>query len=357
MCDQDGIDAVGRQRQGGGVAVDIRTRLRAQHTAPPVWRRLDQLRRPGTDLQQGAAEQLRHGLFQMLALVAHQQPATRGLQPGFQRVQCFHAKYPCLQIPTLMYAVSAIEAFVDNYIWAISDEAGHVVVVDPGEAPPVEEWLSARQTDLDGILITHHHWDHTGGIAALTACREIPVYGPDNPQIKGITQTLTEGDTVTLAGLDLSLEVLAVPGHTLDHLAFYSAEHRMLFCGDTLFHCGCGRLFEGNPPQMRRSLQKLATLPADTRVYCAHEYTLANMAFALEVEPDNAELQAARDQAKSLRDLNQPTLPTTLDAQRRCNPFLRWDQPEVAEAAAQRDADSSDPDAIFASIRAWKDSF
>ena len=256
-----------------------------------------------------------------------------------------------------MYAISPIPAFQDNYIWALHNAAGDCVVVDPGDAVPVREFLAAQGLRLSAILITHHHPDHTGGIAALSSETAIPVYGPDNPSIAGITHALKAGDELTLDSLGVSFSVLAVPGHTLDHIAFHSAADQLLFCGDTLFHCGCGRLFEGTPEQMFNSLQRLAALPGDTAVYCTHEYTLANMQFAQAVEPDNATLNQAMAAARTLRAQGQPTLPSRIDSQRQINPFLRCAQPEVIQAAQARVADVSTPVDVFACLRAWKDQF
>lgn len=256
-----------------------------------------------------------------------------------------------------MFAISPIPAFQDNYIWALHNEAGHCVVVDPGDAAPVERFLDAHSLNLGAILITHHHPDHTGGIAALSSNREVVVYGPANPAISGITQPLRNGDELTLDAFDLHLKVLEVPGHTLDHIAFYSAQKHILFCGDTLFHCGCGRLFEGSPEQMLQSLDRLAALPGETAVYCTHEYTLANMRFAQAVEPDNATLAAALDAVQALRNQDQPSLPTHIDVQRQINPFLRSRELSVIQAIRAREPSASSPAEIFASLRTWKDRF
>ena len=256
-----------------------------------------------------------------------------------------------------MYAISPIPAFQDNYIWALHNAAGDCVVVDPGDAVPVREFLDAQGLRLSAILITHHHPDHTGGIAALSRDTTIPVYGPDNPAIDGITHCLKDGDELRLDSLGVSFCVLAVPGHTLDHIALHSATDKLMFCGDTLFHCGCGRLFEGTPEQMFESLQRLAALPGDTAVYCTHEYTLANMQFAQAVEPDNAALKQAVAAARTLREQGRPTLPSDIDIQRQINPFLRCTQPAVIQAAQTRAAGVSTPVDVFATLRRWKDQF
>ncbi len=256
-----------------------------------------------------------------------------------------------------MPSISAVTAFTDNYIWMIHDPAGHAIAVDPGDATPVEAWLDENACTLSGILITHHHWDHTGGVAALVAHRDIPVYGPANPAIRHLSKHLRDGERVHLSAPQLDLQILGVPGHTLDHIAYYCADAGLLFCGDTLFHCGCGRLFEGQPEQMHASLQRLAALPDDTKIYCTHEYTQANMNFASAVEPDNAKLQQARRQADALRVANQPTLPSRIGDQLRINPFLRCDQPTVIAAARARRPDAVSESDIFATLRAWKDEF
>jgi hydroxyacylglutathione hydrolase len=253
--------------------------------------------------------------------------------------------------------IRAIPAFVDNYLWLIGD-GPEVVVVDPGDATPVQATLDAEGLRLAGILVTHHHPDHIGGVAALKQRWAVPVYGPAAEQstIGALTQPLTDGDVVDLLGL--RFEVISVPGHTLGHIAYYAPEIKTLFCGDTLFSAGCGRLFEGTPAQMHMSLQRLAALPPDTHVYCTHEYTLSNLAFALAVEPDNADVHAHRDHVQSLRQRLHPSLPTNLKLERRINPFLRTDVAAVA-AAAERWSGQPCPDdvSVFTQLRRWKDNF
>lgn len=258
-----------------------------------------------------------------------------------------------------MIRVQPIPAFDDNYIWMLREEDGNQAwVVDPGDAQPVRETLKEQGLTLEGILITHHHWDHTGGIGKLLRDAEVPVLGPDNPQIKEITQPLREGDRITV--LNTQFEVLETPGHTLDHIVFFAAAHEppLLFCGDTLFAGGCGRLFEGTPGQMHASLGKLRVLPGETKIYCTHEYTLANLAFAQAVEPDNTDIAQRIQSAEALRESGTPTVPTNLSLEWKTNPFLRVDEPAVqAMASAQADAPPSTPEATFAAIRAWKDRF
>jgi hydroxyacylglutathione hydrolase len=251
--------------------------------------------------------------------------------------------------------VTPVPAFSDNYLWLLHN-GRHAAVVDPGDAAPVQAALDRMGLTLAAILITHHHGDHVGGLPALLARHDVPVYGPAGEDIRGVTQRLNEGDAVSIPALDARFRVLDVPGHTSGHIAY--AGHGMLFCGDTLFGCGCGRLFEGTPQQMTASLSKLAALPGDTKVYCAHEYTLANIRFAEAVEPDNAALIARKARDMKSRDNLEPTLPTTIAEELATNPFLRWDSPAV-KASAERHAGHvlTEPAAIFACLREWKNTF
>ncbi len=258
-----------------------------------------------------------------------------------------------------MIQTTPIPAFQDNYIWML-EQAGNpdVWVVDPGDAGPVEKHLAQRHLNLAGILITHHHWDHTGGVAKLVADRDIPVYGPENPAIGQVTDRWRDGDRFELMGQ--RVDVLATPGHTLDHICYYLGSHQppLLFCGDTLFAAGCGRLFEGTPAQMHASLARLAALPPATRVHCTHEYTLANLAFANAVEPANPDLQQRTRDCRALRAQDRPTLPCTIGDELRTNPFLRAAEPAVRAAARDRGMPESGGTAdVFAQIRAWKDQF
>lgn len=255
------------------------------------------------------------------------------------------------QVTQAMIEVEAIPTLRDNYVWALHD-GNHAVLVDPGESAPIVTWLSSRGLHLAAILVTHHHADHVGGIAGLLARHDAPVFGPTRGTAP--SRSVADGDILELPGLDASVTVISTPGHTLDHVC-YVGEGR-LFCGDTLFSCGCGRLFEGSPAQMHTSLERLAALPGDTRVYCAHEYTLANIAFALEVEPDNAALRERRREALALRKAGLPTLPVSLARERDCNPFLRCGEASIRVAASQHAGCPVTAGVeTFAVIRAWKD--
>lgn len=253
-------------------------------------------------------------------------------------------------------SVFPIPAFTDNYIWCLHDDS-HAVVVDPGDAQPVMAYLKQHSLSLAAILITHHHHDHTGGIARLVSANpDVPVIGPRGNHIRGITKSVTQGDTVHLPVLGLTFSVIETPGHTLDHIAFYG--HDALFCGDTMFSAGCGRLFEGTPEQMLHSLNKFKRLPDDTLVYCTHEYTLANIAFAKAVESENADLQAYSEWADTQRDNGNPTLPTDMKTQKAINPFLRSHLPAVQTSLASHYGKPpvNEVDA-FAGVRRWKDEF
>jgi hydroxyacylglutathione hydrolase len=257
-----------------------------------------------------------------------------------------------------MLTIEPIPAFNDNYIWLLYDtQSREAAVVDPGDAAPVLQTLQDMQLKLTGILITHHHFDHVGGVAELvTACNPV-IYGPHNPAIAGISQRLRAGDRIEVLGQ--SFEVLEVPGHTLDHIAYYhGGDMPLLFCGDTLFAGGCGRLFEGTPAMMHQSLQKLAALPPATRVYCAHEYTLANLAFARAVEPDNVELLRRVADAEATRARDEPTVPSDLGLELATNPFLRCSREDlIASLQAQGKLAGKSPVDVFATVRGWKDQF
>lgn len=245
-----------------------------------------------------------------------------------------------------------IPAFDDNYIWLIRNQR-YAVAVDPGDAEPVLEYLRHHDLRLTAILVTHHHGDHTGGNQDLVRGADIPVFGPRRENIPALTHPVGQNEIVRLPELDMEFAVLDVPGHTAGHIAYYGANS--LFCGDTLFTCGCGKLFEGTPAQMYASLQKLAALPDETAVYCAHEYTLANILFAKSVEPANAALLGREADAIRARNAGRPTVPSSMALEKETNPFLRCTQPAVIEAAARHAGQQlDDPASVFAALRKWK---
>ena len=254
-----------------------------------------------------------------------------------------------------------LPAFTDNYIWMLHD-GQRAVVVDPGVAQPVLDALgepgAQGSLQLEAILVTHHHADHVGGVDVLRNATGARVYGPARETIPEPLMRLAQGDHVEVLGLQF--DVIDVPGHTAGHIAYYAPAvggAPLLFCGDTLFSGGCGRLFEGTPAQMLASLDALAALPPATRVCCAHEYTLSNLRFALAVEPGNAELINYARQCQQQREQGQPTLPSTIGTERAVNPFLRSRQPAVAQAVRAHAPSAYDEVAVFAALREWKNSF
>ena len=259
-----------------------------------------------------------------------------------------------------MTEILALPAFDDNYIWLLR-AGGHVAVVDPGDAVPVLGHLAKTGDRLCAILTTHHHGDHIGGLAEILRRFPVPVFGPALENIPGVSHPLAGGERIELPEIGLELEVISVPGHTRGHIAYYGPsldEHGAVFCGDTLFGAGCGRLFEGTPAQMQESLAKLAVLPAPTLVYCAHEYTQSNLRFALAVEPGSIAVQRRCENVAEDRAAGRATIPTNIHRELETNPFLRWDAPAVRAAAASR-LGHVPRDAVetFTAIREWKNRF
>jgi len=252
-------------------------------------------------------------------------------------------------------AIIPVRAFADNYIWLLRRD-GIAAIVDPGDAQPVLDYLRAEKLQLTAILNTHHHADHVGGNAQLLAHYQVPVYGPHDERVPTVSRRLRDGDRFTLAEFGIEFSVFEIPGHTRTHIAFHGGD--ILFSGDTLFACGCGRLFEGTPQQMHVSLAKLAALPGATRVYCGHEYTLSNIRFARAAEPTNPELAKWEREATAQRAKDEPTLPSTIAREKAANPFLRCDQPEViATASTYAGKPLTDPVSVLAAIREWKNKF
>jgi hydroxyacylglutathione hydrolase len=252
-----------------------------------------------------------------------------------------------------MLTVTALPAFEDNYIWVLHAN-GHAVAVDPGDPAPLVAFIDAQNLALGAVLITHHHRDHSGGNRLLLERYGCPIYGPDNPRIPALTQHVHARDTLAFTALALELTVLETPGHTLDHVSYYGANH--LFCGDTLFGCGCGKLFEGTPAIMAHSLDQILALPDATRVCCAHEYTLSNIAFALTIDRDNPRLLARERSDRARRTRDEPTLPSQLGDEKCTNPFLRFHDPDLRRFAEIRLGRSDGSAAeVFGAIRAAKD--
>jgi hydroxyacylglutathione hydrolase len=253
--------------------------------------------------------------------------------------------------------LTALAAFSDNYIWMI-DDGERAIVVDPGESGPVEAALDARRLELVGILLTHHHADHVGGVDALRSRLQGPVFGPARERVPQPCTGLREGETAEVLGL--RFEVLDVPAHTAGHIAYVSAEgvgDPIVFCGDTMFSAGCGKLFEGTAEQMYVSLGKLAALPDDTRVCCGHEYTLSNLKFAQAVEPENGDVREHTARSQALRAEGKPTLPSTIGRERLINPFLRCGEPAVIAAARAHGASGTGGSEVLAALRTWKNDF
>ena len=256
-----------------------------------------------------------------------------------------------------MFEVSAIKAFSDNYIWTLIKD-GEVTVVDPGDPEPVKNYLNEKGLNLKNIHITHHHFDHTGGIEELTDIYGCEVYGPDGGHIKGIGVKIQDNQEFTI--MDVTFKAFATPGHTLDHLSYYVEDdsNPLLFCGDTLFSGGCGRLFEGSPKQMHNSLSRLAELPGKTKVFCTHEYTESNLRFAIAVEPNNRHIKDKIEEVQELRRKDLETLPSTISEELNINPFLRCNQNDVINSAEYYcKTQLSESHEVLGAIREWKDNF
>lgn len=253
-----------------------------------------------------------------------------------------------------------IPALNDNYIWAFR-RGDYVLIVDPGEAQPVLDWLAEHTLKLAAILLTHHHGDHVGGVKEILTHHPAPVWGPAKEQLPVCDVRVQQDDMISIPYMDLTLQVLDIPGHTAGHVAYYgqnAAQLPFVFCGDTLFAGGCGRLFEGTPEQMLNSLDKLAALPVETLICCAHEYTLSNLRWALEVEANNVQLQQRWQDTCKLREQNLATVPSTLDTELATNPFLRTRQANTMYAAEHYAGHTlHTPVDVFASLREWKNNY
>jgi len=254
-----------------------------------------------------------------------------------------------------MVKIESIEAFTDNYIWLVTTNEGSIVI-DPGESSNIINLMHKNQLDLKAILVTHHHFDHTGGIEEIISHCPVDVFGPFN-NIQTIRKKLKGGDRLNVIGIEF--EIIEIPGHTLDHIAFYSENNGrpILFCGDTLFAAGCGRVFEGTYEQMFESLIKLKNLPTNTNIYCGHEYTLSNLRFAKEVEPFNKDILSRYNKVLKLREKGTPSVPSTLSNELKTNPFLRCDNKEVQENISSKFKITKENKEIFKALRSWKDNF
>lgn len=255
-----------------------------------------------------------------------------------------------------MINIKPLKAYTDNYIWLLESNE-EVSVVDPGDAKPVLDYLNKTNKNLKDILITHHHFDHTGGINEILSHFPVDVFGPFDNGIENINKKIKDGDKINTIGIEF--EIIEIPGHTLDHIAFFSENNGspILFCGDTLFAGGCGRVFEGTFDQMYESLNKLKILPDNTSVYCGHEYTLSNLIFAKEAEPFNQNTLSRYNEVLKLREKGSPSIPSLLSTELKTNPFLRSDVKEVQENISSKFKTAKEPKEIFKALRSWKDNF
>lgn len=257
-----------------------------------------------------------------------------------------------------MFKLTPLPAFDDNYIWVIeSPTDSSIAVVDPGDAEVVERYLTDSNRTLSAILVTHHHRDHTGGVDQLKSRYSVPVYGSSESKFPGVTNPLSDGDSITLFGATISIK--AVPAHTLDHIAYLvDCKTPQLFCGDTLFLAGCGRLFEGDAHQMQQAMDYFASLADNTEVYCTHEYSLANLAFAKAADPENIEIDQTITRCEQLRAANQPTLPSSIALEKKINPYMRTREAAlVASASEYAQQTLSAGVETLAALREWKNSF
>ena len=254
-----------------------------------------------------------------------------------------------------MLSVKPIKAYQDNYIWLVSTNEGSIVV-DPGESKKILNLIDNNEIDLKGVLITHHHFDHTNGLSDLLNKKGLEVYGPNN-NVDGINYIVKNNDKFTVIGIDF--EVIEIPGHTLDHIAFYSFNdgEPILFCGDTLFSGGCGRVFEGTFDQMFIALKKISKYPKETKIFCGHEYTLSNLKFALAVDENNEDLIKEYDNIKNIVDSGNPSLPTILEKELKINPFLRCDNHHIKNKIVSKFNTSDNELEVFCALRQWKDDF
>ncbi len=251
--------------------------------------------------------------------------------------------------------IHPIKAFTDNYIWVIHNDQ-HAIVVDPGESDALNQYLKSNQLTLTAIILTHHHYDHIDGVEPLIKVWDCEVYGPEDHRIKFNYQTVTQRDKLKFDCLGIEFDVIATPGHTLSHICYYN--HTWLFCGDTLFNIGCGRMFEGTANQFVHSLNKIKDLNPEILVYCTHEYTLSNLKFALYIEPENEDLLAYQEKISELREHNKPSVPTSLKTQQKLNPFLRTSDPQVQKIVSQLSGQPiSDENNCFAHLRKLKDTY